>query len=398
MADESEIDNRRLLEKIKNVIPKLNEMGKRKGAAEKRCMITLYATCSLTNLKYKGDINKKDGCRYFSISTLRDIAKNEEKLFGREVEILFDIDTAIKVYKKFEQQYGDVRFLPKEDISRDICRGDTSPITITEKGKNYCKDVIDELVDDAKLMENASTTVKFHDDLGQVYQRYGLNWLSHDYFQYHMRSGNDLDSWKEGFQFELPSIKMKRELRRENILEHIKRKLDSEGKLLIIGASGSSKSTTLMELMCDYFDAGYEVLYNYGVTDIRNADGLVNFIEDILRNDKKILVAIDNAHKEKTYSIFYFIDKVSNSQLTKKLKIIMTARKPEFDWLLNGLDKVEEEIRKSIRKLNADPNFIYQLPYFTKEEIKEFIKRYSGIIDEKLTDKITATIIQKETL
>jgi tetratricopeptide (TPR) repeat protein len=228
--------------------------------------------------------------------------------------------------------------------------------------------------------------------LDRVYQRYGLNWLSHDYFQYHMSTGNDLDSWKEGFQFELPSIKMKRELRRENILEHIKRKLDSEGKLLIIGASGSSKSTTLMELMCDYFDAGYEVLYNYGVTDIRNADGLVNFIEDILRNDKKILVAIDNAHKEKTYSIFYFIDKVSNSQLTKKLKIIMTARKPEFDWLLNGLDKVEEEIRKSIRKLNADPNFIYQLPYFTKEEIKEFIKRYSGIIDEKLTDKITEKI------
>ncbi len=89
---------------------------------------------------------------------------------------------------------------------------------------------------------------------------------------------------------------------------------------------GDYLSATLMELMCDYFDAGYEVLYNYGVTDIRNADGLVNFIEDILRNDQKILVAIDNAHKEKTYSIFYFIDKVSNSQLTKKLKIIMTAR------------------------------------------------------------------------
>ena len=70
----------------------------------------------------------------------------------------------------------------------------------------------------------------------------------------------------------------------------------------------------------------------------------------------------------------------------------MTARLPEYDWLLAGLDKVEEEIRKSIRKLNANPNFIYQLPYFTKEEIKEFIKQYPGIIDEELTDKRTAEI------
>jgi hypothetical protein len=147
-----------------------------------------------------------------------------------------------------------------------------------------------------------------------------------------------------------------------------------------------------MELMCDYFDDGYDVLYNYGMTDIRNVDGLINFVEDILMNDKKILVAIDNAHKEKTYSIFYFVDRLSNSLLAKKLKIVMTARKPEFDWLLNGLEQVEEEIRKPIKKLYTDPNFIYQLPYFTKEETKEFVKRYSETADENLKDKITEEI------
>ena len=62
--------------------------------------------------------------------------------------------------------------------------------------------------------------------------------------------------------------------------------------------------------------------------------------------------------------------------------IIMTARKPDFGWLLNELEKVEEEIRKSIRKLSADPNFIYQTPYFSKEETEEFIKLYSGTLDE----------------
>ncbi|MGB6533957.1 MAG: hypothetical protein WBF33_38235 [Candidatus Nitrosopolaris sp.] len=95
----------------------------------------------------------------------------------------------------------------------------------------------------------------------------------------------------------------------------MKSELENQGKLLIVGQSGISKSTIFMELMCDYFDDGYDVLYNYGMTDIRNVDGLINFVEDILRNDKKILVAIDNAHKEKTYSIFYFVDRLSNSLL-----------------------------------------------------------------------------------
>lgn len=192
---------------------------------------------------------------------------------------------------------------------------------------------------------------------------------------------------EEGIPSRFTIHKGKRELRREGLIADIKSRLENQGKLLIVGQSGISKSTILMELICDYFHDGYDVLYNYGMTDIRNVDGLINFVEDILRNDKKILVAIDNAHTEKTYSIFYFVDRLSNSLLAKKLKIVMTARKPEFDWLLNGLEQVEEEIRKSIRKLYADSNFIYQLPYFNKEETKEFIKRYSGTVDEKIIDK-----------
>ena len=41
------------------------------------------------------------------------------------------------------------------------------------------------------------------------------------------------------------------ELRREGLIGDI-----NEKKLLIIGQSGSSKSTIPMELMCDYFEAG----------------------------------------------------------------------------------------------------------------------------------------------
>lgn len=170
----------------------------------------------------------------------------------------------------------------------------------------------------------------------------------------------------------------KRELRREGLIADIKSKLENQGKLLIVGQSGSSKTTILMELMCDYFHAGYEVLYNYGTTDIKNVDGLMNFIEDILRSDKKILVAIDNAHREETYPIFYFVDELSYPLLASKLKIIMTTRKP---------------IRKSITKLHAGPNFIYHLPDFTKEEVKELVKRYSETDgDEKLVEEITEEI------
>ncbi|HYV52907.1 MAG TPA: hypothetical protein VE971_06385, partial [Candidatus Eisenbacteria bacterium] len=160
-------------------------------------------------------------------------------------------------------------------------------------------------------------------------------------------------------------------LRREGLIADIKSKLENQGKLLIVGPSGSSKTTILMELMCDYFDAGYEVLYNYGTMDIKNVDGLVAFIEDILRSDKKILVAIDNAHWVETYPIFYFVHKLSYSLLGSKLKIIMTTRKP---------------IIKSITKLYAGP--IYHLPDFTKEEVKELVKRYSETAgDEKLVDE-----------
>ena len=156
----------------------------------------------------------------------------------------------------------------------------------------------------------------------------------------------------------------------------------------VLGQSGSSKSTIFMEIICDYFDEGFAILYNEGTTDIKNPDGLVNFIEDLLKDERKVLVAIDNAHDEKTSSIFYVIDKSSTSQLTTNLMFIITARMPEFDlFAKDRLDREQEQIRKSIRKLIGDTKFRYQVPYFSKGEIKEFIRLYLGITDECTTNK-----------
>ncbi len=51
---------------------------------------------------------------------------------------------------------------------------------------------------------------------------------------------------------------------------------------LLVGESGTSKSTILKEVMCDCFDDGYNILYNYGSIDIKNGGQLVNFIERII--------------------------------------------------------------------------------------------------------------------
>jgi hypothetical protein len=68
---------------------------------------------------------------------------------------------------------------------------------------------------------------------------YGLNWLRLDYFEFHKSTEINFDNWSKGFEFDLPSIKARRELRREGLLTEIKSKLENEGKLLIVGQPGS---------------------------------------------------------------------------------------------------------------------------------------------------------------
>lgn len=222
----------------------------------------------------------------------------------------------------------------------------------------------------------------------EIYQSYGLTWLAHDYFETHKSSEKDFDNWKKGFSFDLPSIKGKRELRRERITVDIKSKLEQEGKLLITGPSGASKSIIFMEIICDYFEDGFQVLYSDGTTSLRNPEGLVSFIEDLLRDEKKLLIAVDNAHDERTSSIFYVVDKLSTYSLATNLRFLITARMPEFELFVKyKLDSVREGIRKSIRKLAGSPLFRYKVPFFSSDDIKGFIKLYEGIIDREIIEK-----------
>jgi hypothetical protein len=61
------------------------------------------------------------------------------------------------------------------------------------------------------LLKNQLDSIKkLHEKLEKdLYQGYGLNWLSPDYFEMHKSTDKDIENWKEGFPFELPAIKEK---------------------------------------------------------------------------------------------------------------------------------------------------------------------------------------------
>jgi hypothetical protein len=347
--------------------------------AKVRYLILLYVAGRLERFRIFG--LQEGNNIYFSVRNLEKIAN--DRCFRPE-KIKFERSRAIG--NRYLPRVGDGIIIHKQ---REVPtkKGTSKPIltdlvALTEKGKESCERIVEVLllgIPEEKRPKQKSTrivptdqTIKPDQNFEEC-QSYGLNWLRMGNFEYRKNTETDFGIWKKGF--DLPSIMAKRELRREGLIADIKSKLENQGKLLIVG---SSKTTILMELMCDYSDAGYEVFYNYGTADIRNVDGLVNFVKDILRSDKKILVAIDNTHSKETYPIFYFVDKLSYPLLGSKLKIIMTTRKP---------------IRKLIAKLRAGPNFIYHLPDFTKEEIKELVKRYSETDgDEKIVDEIAEEI------
>ena len=54
----------------------------------------------------------------------------------------------------------------------------------------------------------------------------------------------------------------KKEYRRSALINEIKSMLEDKRRMLLVGESGTSKSTILMEILTDYFVEGYEILYN----------------------------------------------------------------------------------------------------------------------------------------
>jgi tetratricopeptide (TPR) repeat protein len=249
----------------------------------------------------------------------------------------------------------------------------------------------------------------------QLYQINGLSWLPRNYFDDHISTEGDVETWKKGFRFELPSIMDKKEFRRCELINEIKNKLEDQHHLLLAGDSGSSKSTLLMEIIIDYFVDGYEIFYNLDGAEIRNGPQLVSFIEDRLQHGDKVLVTVDNVHTERTSAIFYAMDVLESSyKSNKNVRFLLAARIPEYDSLLRRLNQVREG-KESIRKFSKAPEFRFKRNdtkdekdplffnplFFTKDEITGFVEKYWGKIGIILKDskgKIIQSTVDEEDL
>ncbi len=103
----------------------------------------------------------------------------------------------------------------------------------------------------------------------KVWSTCGLRLLNKEYFKDRDPS-NDFKEWLEkGRSFSLISIYNEKEYRRENLLDDIKENLKKNNRIILLGESGTSKGTLLMEIMCDYVkrNENYQVLYNINPED-----------------------------------------------------------------------------------------------------------------------------------
>jgi tetratricopeptide (TPR) repeat protein len=215
----------------------------------------------------------------------------------------------------------------------------------------------------------------------ELYQTTGLSWFR-NYFDEHIYTTSDTENWKNGFEFRLPSIMQKKEFRRCALVNQIKSKLEDTRRLLLVGDSGSSKTTILMEILTDYFANGYEILYNFDGAEIKNGPQLVSFIEKRLEYGDKILVVVDNVHSVRTSAIFYAMDEIiSRFIFIQNIIFLLAAQTPEYDSLVRDRVNLIREGKELIRKYSRDQEFRYELSYFTKDDIKGFIKKYNHIKD-----------------
>ena len=218
---------------------------------------------------------------------------------------------------------------------------------------------------------------------------YGLTLLSPNHFIENSNTDPNFEDWKNGFNFTPESIYFKREYRRESVLDEIRRGLEKQQRLLLLGESGTSKSTLLMEIVCYYFDKGYKVLYSEGNEELREPENIAEFIRDLIRGGNKVLVAVDNVHDKKMASVFHIINLLRSFNKIENVIFLLSARQPEYNSLLEkGKFTLEDKYRHAIESLFVNaPNYSYEIKPFTENEIKEFIKRFEEYLPEKRKQK-----------
>ena len=115
--------------------------------------------------------------------------------------------------------------------------------------------------------------------------------------------------------------------------------------------------------------------------ELKDENIIIDKIKGLIDAKNKVLVVVDNVHTEKTTRIFNVIKNLPTSYKNKDVLFLLAARQPEFKWMIErGTDSsIIEKIKFlfDIKNDNQKNNpTVYNVKYFTKDEIRGFIEKY----------------------
>jgi tetratricopeptide (TPR) repeat protein len=233
------------------------------------------------------------------------------------------------------------------------------------------------------IVEGTGNEVKVSvDDFAkQMQQKCGFRLIHKDIFKGSEKKHDQ--AWLRGFSYSLASIYNGLEYRRKKLLDDIKAKLEDKHCLLLLGESGTSKSTILMEILCDYLRQGYKILYNLEVGDgkIDNVELVEDTINILVNSGDRVAIVVDNTQRNDVSLIFSIIKKYMDDDdviRQKKIKFVLSARQPEFKWAIERGIFASEVIEKI--EVLFDKERRFPLPWFSEDEIKGFIQHYKDYI------------------
>ncbi|MCZ7383365.1 MAG: tetratricopeptide repeat protein [Candidatus Methanoperedens sp.] len=268
----------------------------------------------------------------------------------------------------------------KKELAKVVCEIVTDKDYYNVADKNWINsfllDMRREVKDIEKVVEEAErrlTQILFNES--------GLRRLSaHELTD--EESKNEFKEWLNGFSFGLAAIYHNKDYRRE-IVDDVKNKLEEKGRAIIVGESGTSKTTIWMRVICEYLKDGFDVLYNEGSEiDFEKAK---DYIQSL--GSDKVLIAVDNAHIIDNSPIYRLIyGKVT----TLKIKYLLTIREPDFDRFVHEhISELDEPTREAIYKFQGELSHLrIEAKSFSKVDVKRFYEKYGKVLNDNEIDTI----------
>jgi tetratricopeptide (TPR) repeat protein len=222
----------------------------------------------------------------------------------------------------------------------------------------------------------------------------GLVVLTKHYFNEHTDCSENYKSWLDyGNPLSLISIYQMKEYRRQKIIDEIKERLEKFNKIIILGKSGVSKSTLLMEIICDWIKETEAsiVLYNLNPEDgiIKNIPHLEDMLTSLSPENKKILVTVDNCQSTTVSDIFLLVKRIEElpAQKRNRVKFLFSAREPDFTNAVDGSIFENPNVKEAIESFTRSKVNTKSIGNFSPTEVKEFLLKYWELIPSFMRDK-----------